>query len=132
KIGAYPLPPRRVALGHIERGAMRYQILDTPGILDRPMAERNKMERQAIAALTHVADGVVFLLDPSESCGYPLDAQRRLLDEVQALFSSVPIAVVEASADLVATPSNYPRESVLPGEGVSEVLQRRLAEVTGR
>ncbi|TLZ81534.1 MAG: hypothetical protein E6K11_02445 [Methanobacteriota archaeon] len=132
KIAAYPFTTQGVSLGHIDRGIMRYQILDTPGILDRPMAERNKMERQAIAALTHVADGVLFLLDSSESCGYPLDAQRRLLDEVQALFSSVPIAVVEAKADLVATPSKYPRVSVLTGEGVPEVLELLLAKVTSR
>ena len=132
KVAEYPFTTKGVSLGHFDRGTMRYQILDTPGILDRPMAERNKMERQAIAALTHVADGVLFLLDPSESCGYPLDAQRRLLDEVQVLFSSVPIAVVEAKADLVATPSKYPRVSALTGEGVREVLDLLLAKVTSR
>jgi nucleolar GTP-binding protein len=132
KVAAYPFTTQRVSLGHIDRGPIRYQILDTPGILDRPMAERNKMERQAIAALTHIANGVLFLLDPSESSGYPLDAQRRLLDEVQALFPSVPLVVVAAKADLGDAPSAYPRVSVLTGEGVQEVLDLLLAKVTSR
>jgi nucleolar GTP-binding protein len=132
KVAEYPFTTKRVSLGHFDRGPIRYQILDTPGILDRPMAERNKMERQAIAALTHIANGVLFLLDPSESSGYPLDAQRRLLEEVQALFPSVPLVVVAAKADLGDAPSAYPRVSVLTGEGVREVLDLLLAKVTSR
>jgi nucleolar GTP-binding protein len=132
KVAEYPFTTKGVSLGHIERGAYRYQILDTPGILDRPMAERNKMERQAIAALTHLADGVLFLLDPSESCGYPLDAQIRLLDEVRALFPSVPLVVVAAKSDLGDAPSAYPRVSVVTGEGLGEVLELLLAKVTSR
>jgi nucleolar GTP-binding protein len=132
RVAAYPFTTKGVSLGHFERGTTRYQILDTPGILDRPMAERNKMERQAIAALTHIADGVLFLLDPSESCGYPLDAQLRLLEEVQALFPSVPLVVVAAKADLGDAPAAYPRVSVLTGEGVREALDLLLTKVTSR
>src|SRR5207247_8364264 len=100
KIADYPFTTKGVSLGHFERGVRRYQILDTPGILDRPMEKRNRMERQAIAALRHLAEAVVFLVDPTETCGYPLDDQMRLLEQVRALFPDVPVVVAENKADL--------------------------------
>ncbi|HEX9567892.1 MAG TPA: GTP-binding protein, partial [Thermoplasmata archaeon] len=104
----------------------------TPGLLDRPMDKRNKMERQAIAALAHLANGVLFLLDPTETCGYPLDDQRRLLDEVRALFPSVPILVAATKSDLESPSSDELRVSALTGSGVPEVLDLLLEQVTNR
>jgi len=132
KIADYPFTTKGVSLGHIERGVRRYQVLDTPGILDRPMETRNRMERQAIAALAHVADAVLFVLDPTETCGYPLDAQMRLLSEVQALFPEVPIVVVENKADLEGPTKGHVRISTLTGAGVGEVLDLLLGKVTSR
>ncbi len=132
KVADYPFTTKGVSLGHIERGTRRYQILDTPGILDRPMEKRNRMERQAIAALAHLADAVLFLIDPTETCGYPVGEQRRLLDEVRALFPQVPIVVVENKADLGPRASDDLRISALSGEGVVDVLEILLSKVTSR
>ncbi len=132
KVADYPFTTKRVSLGHVERGVHRYQVLDTPGLLDRPMEKRNKMERQAIAALAHVADGVLFLLDPTETCGYLLADQMRLLDEVRALFPVVPFVVAANKADLGGPGSDGIRVSSLSGEGVVEVLDLLLSKVTSR
>ncbi|MGI0150121.1 MAG: NOG1 family protein, partial [Thermoplasmata archaeon] len=118
KVADYPFTTKRVSLGHVERGTRRYQILDTPGLLDRPMDKRNTMERQAISALTHVADGVLFLVDPTETCGYPLDDQRRLLDEIFLLFPKIPIVVVANKADIGGAMSGVAKVSALSGQGV--------------
>ena len=132
KVAEYPFTTKGVSLGHIERGIHRYQILDTPGILDRPMEKRNKMERQAIAALTHLADAVLFMIDPTETCGYTLADQSRLLEEVSALFPDVPIVVAENKADLGGTTSGHAKVSAVSGEGVMEVLDLLLSKVTSR
>lgn len=132
KVAEYPFTTKGVSLGHIERGIRRYQILDTPGILDRPMDKRNRMERQAIAALAHLADAVLFVLDPTETCGYTIDAQQRLLDEVRVLFPNVPIVVAENKADLGGPQSSRPKISSLSGEGVVELLDLLLSKVTSR
>jgi nucleolar GTP-binding protein len=131
-VADYPFTTKGVSLGHIERGIDRYQILDTPGILDRPMEKRNKMERQAIAALSHVADAVLFLMDPTETCGYSLDEQVRLLGEVEGLFPEVPIVVAENKADLDAPASSRLRISSLTGEGVPATLELLLEKLTSR
>ena len=132
KVAEYPFTTKRVSLGHVERGVRRYQILDTPGLLDRPMDKRNAMERQAISALTHVADGVLFLLDPTETCGYPLDDQRRLLDEISLLFPKVPIVVVANKADLGGAMNGIAKVSALSGLGVRQALDRLISKVTSR
>ncbi|HLE55163.1 MAG TPA: GTPase [Thermoplasmata archaeon] len=132
KVAEYPFTTQGVTVGHFERDRRRIQILDTPGLLDRPMEKRNKIERQAVAALAHLADVVLFLLDPSETCGFPLEAQMRLLESVQATFPGVPVVVAENKVDLVRPESTRPKVSALTGEGVLEVLDLLLEKVTSR
>ena len=130
RIAAYPFTTQGVLVGHFDVGYRRFQILDTPGLLDRPMERRNRMERQAISALAHVADAVLFLLDPSESCGYELSSQMRLLDTVRETFPDVPILVVENKADIVSTGLGRPAMSALTGKGVREVLDQMVRLAT--
>lgn len=132
KVAEYPFTTQGVTVGHFDRDNERVQILDTPGLLDRPMEKRNKIERQAIAALAHLADVVLFLLDPSETCGFPLDAQMRLLEAVQQTLPGVPVVVAENKIDLVRPETVRPHVSALTGEGVLEVLDLLLEKVTSR
>ena len=75
-------------------------MVDTPGLLDRPMSERNSIEMQAIAALENVGDVLLFLIDSTESSTTPLSEQEHLLDEVRGLISERPILVVHSKSDL--------------------------------
>lgn len=103
EIATYPFTTKNVSVGHIFEGDERYVIIDTPGLLDRPLSERNKIELQAISALKHLADVIVFILDPSETCGYPMERQLRLLQEVKAEFKA-PMLIVLNKMDLLETP----------------------------
>jgi nucleolar GTP-binding protein len=132
RIADYPFTTKQISVGHFDRGTERFQILDTPGLLDRPMAKRNAMERQAISALSHVADGILFVLDPTETCGYPLEDQRRLLKEVRDLFPTVPLVVVANKADLRKPTTEGIAVSSLKGSGVREALDTLLAKLTNR
>ncbi|HKJ57913.1 MAG TPA: GTPase, partial [Halobacteriales archaeon] len=99
EIAEYPFTTRGVHVGHVEHRHVRYQLVDTPGLLDRPEAERNAIERQAVSALTHLADCVLVFVDPSETCGYPLDAQLELRDRIAERFGDVPVLTVSNKAD---------------------------------
>ncbi|MFB6218099.1 MAG: GTPase, partial [Halobacteriaceae archaeon] len=83
-----------VNVGHFERDHIRYQLVDTPGLLDRPAEERNDIESQAVSALTHLADCVLFFVDASGRCGYPLDAQLALRDELAERFGDRGVSVL--------------------------------------
>jgi nucleolar GTP-binding protein len=93
KIAPYPFTTKGLNLGYFERGYKRYQIIDTPGLLDRPLEERNPVERQAIAALRHLADVVVFMLDPSGTYGYDFERQLHLLEDIRKTFSNVIVVI---------------------------------------
>jgi len=120
EIARYPFTTKGVSLGHFTRDHQRYQVLDTPGLLDRPLEEKNTIERQTIAALSHLPAVVLFILDPSEHCGYPLASQLHLAETLAAWIKH-PMLVAVNKADLAGF-ENAPQMSTLTGEGVAEVL----------
>ena len=40
----YPFTTTQIHVGHVEHDHIRYQLIDTPGLLDRPPEERNDVE----------------------------------------------------------------------------------------
>ena len=120
QVAAYPFTTKGIIVGHRQIGRERIQFVDTPGILDRPAEERNQIEKQALSAMMNVANVVLFILDPSEHCGYPMDVQLRLLDEVKGMVQ-VPVIVVANKSDLTAA-EGYDTMSTQTGDGVDEVL----------
>lgn len=126
EIARYPFTTREVILGHRKVGRTSLQFIDTPGLLLRPKEERNAIEQQAISVLMNIADLVLFILDPSESCGYPLSDQLGLLNEVKGLVD-VPLLVAVNKADMESLPE-FMNMSTLTGEGVDDVLQTLLTQ----
>ena len=96
-------------------------MVDTPGLLDRPMTERNQIEMQAIAALENVGDIVLFLIDPSESSGMSLKDQQHLLGEVTELLAERPLLKVFSKSDLHEVNENgVLRISSITGDGIDD------------
>jgi len=128
EIAAYPFTTKGITVGHMEVRNRRVQIVDTPGLLDRPLEKRNKIEKQAILALKYLADLIVFLLDPSETCGYSMEEQKTLLKEIRTDFP-VPILVVENKSDLLRTDSENLKISAKTGEGLKELVEAVMGRV---
>ena len=103
EIADYPFTTKSVSVGHIigSRGVIA-QVVDTPGLLDRPLEERNKVELQAIIALKNLGGGIVFLIDPSETCGYSLDYQLNVLRSVKGMFKEKPMVVALTKVDIAS------------------------------
>jgi len=143
EVAEYPFTTRGVLLGHTSlRGVGKVQVMDTPGLLDRPLHERNEIEMQAIVALKWLADTILFVSDPSETCGYEIGHQVSLLREISRQFSPAPTIVVLNKADLgdlfrrgAGVVTRAAEELGLPhvrisaerGEGIRELL-----EIVGR
>jgi nucleolar GTP-binding protein len=128
EIAQYPFTTKNVTIGHFVYRRRRYQVIDTPGLLDRPLKERNDIERQAIAALTNVGDVILFIIDPSETCGYSLDEQYSLLGEIRR-FVKMPVLVAANKVDVGCKPVEADvYMSTLTGEGVMEA-RNRLVEM---
>jgi nucleolar GTP-binding protein len=120
EVASYPFTTKGIIVGHRIMGREKIQFVDTPGILDRPAEERNQIERQALSAMMNVASVVLFILDPSEHCGYPVEVQLNLLEEVKGMVKA-PLVVTANKSDLVA-PEGYLNMSTADGTGVEEVL----------
>jgi len=122
RVAVYPFTTQEISVGTFERKYQRYQVIDTPGLLDRPLEERNKMELRAILALRHLADVIIFLFDPTETCGYPMSDQEHLLGVIRSEFPGVPVIEVENKADLLRTKSGRMAISATTGRGVTELV----------
>ena len=120
EVASYPFTTRGIIVGHRAVGRDRVQFVDTPGLLDRDPAERNPIERQALSALMHAAHVVLFILDPSEECGYPVEGQKNLLSAVEGMVQ-VPVVAVVNKADR-RREEGYLNMSTATGDGVDEVL----------
>jgi nucleolar GTP-binding protein len=49
EVQPYAFTTKSLYIGHVDYKYMRWQVIDTPGILDRPLEERNTIEMQARA-----------------------------------------------------------------------------------
>ncbi|MDO5846398.1 MAG: 50S ribosome-binding GTPase, partial [Methanocorpusculum sp.] len=125
EIASYPFTTKGIIVGHrIAERRRKIQFIDTPGLLDRHGEERNVIEKQALNALVYVADIVLFVIDASENCGYSVDAQFELREEIDRLVS-VPMVTVVNKAD-VKPYEGYFNMSTVTGEGVDTVLHDLL------
>ena len=125
---SYPFTTTEINVGHVERDHIRYQLVDTPGLLDRPSAERNEIESQAVSALEHAADAVVVLVDASGDCGYPIEAQLELRDEIAARFDAPVLTVCDkADRSRDVTADHY--MSLTESENVDAVLAAAIEAV---
>ena len=132
EIAEYPFTTRAVNIGHIKRDLSIYQIVDTPGLLDRPLDKRNPIELQAITALKYLAQVILYIVDPSETCGYPLKEQLSLYEDLKELFGKIYLIVNKI--DLVdKSRHDELREIIndecfetnaLTGNGVNETIDR--------
>tara|TARA_B110000881_G_scaffold212151_1_gene221503 strand:- start:89 stop:1183 length:1095 start_codon:yes stop_codon:yes gene_type:complete len=100
EVAVYPFTTKQLHLGHFDHRRRPYQMVDTPGLLDRPMIERNNIEMQAIAALENIGDVLLFLIDGTENATTPIEEQHNLLGEIKSNISGKPIIVIHTKADL--------------------------------
>jgi nucleolar GTP-binding protein len=105
KVSPYPFTTKNIILGHLKLvDSVRLQIMDTPGILDRPLEELNEIERKAIAAINHLAAVMVFLIDPREDSYYPLESQIHVYKTVREILKdNSRVIVVINKIDMVDT-----------------------------
>lgn len=100
QVEPYAFTTKSLFVGHTDYKYMRWQIIDTPGILDHPLEERNTIEMQAITALAHLHSTVLYFIDISETCGYSIKQQVELYHSIKPLFGNKPLLVVCNKIDL--------------------------------
>lgn len=134
----YAFTTKSLFVGHTDYKYLRWQVIDTPGILDHPLEDRNTIEMQAITALAHLRACILFIVDPSEQCNHSIEEQVDLFNSIKPLFLNKPTVIVANKTDIVKleelpaekrqiieslTDEGFPvlQMSTLTGEGVIEL-----------
>ena len=95
----FPFTTKRVIMGHLDIEGRRIAIIDTPGILDRPLEDMNEIEMKAIAAIKNLADLALFLIDPRKGAYYSLAEQLRVLRSITSLLGIERVIVLINKVD---------------------------------
>lgn len=77
EVQPYAFTTKSLFVGHMDYKYLRWQVIDTPGILDHPLEERNTIEMQSITAMAHLRSCILYFMDLSEQCGYSVEDQVR-------------------------------------------------------
>ena len=88
EIAEYPFTTKNVSVGHYidsERGYITWQIVDTPGILDRSLNDRNEIELKAFIAISSLPNMILFIFDPTQVDA--LEQQKNLYHELHEKVS---------------------------------------------
>lgn len=96
----YAFTTKSLFVGHMDYRYLRWQVIDTPGILDHPLDERNTIEMQSITAMAHIRASILYFVDLSEQCGYSIAQQVALFHSIKPLFANRPIVLVINKVDL--------------------------------
>jgi nucleolar GTP-binding protein len=86
EVQPYAFTTKSLYVGHTDYKYLRWQVIDTPGILDHPLEDRNVIEMQAVTALAHLRAAVLYVMDLSEQCDHTLEDQVLLHYLVMELF----------------------------------------------
>lgn len=101
EVQPYAFTTKSLFVGHTDYKYLRWQVIDTPGILDHPLEERNVIEMQAVTALAHLRACVLYVMDISEQCGHSLDEQVKLFESIKPLFTNKPLIAVVNKIDVM-------------------------------
>lgn len=101
EVQPYAFTTKSLYVGHFDYKYLRFQAIDTPGILDRPTDEMNNIEMQSIYAIAHIRSCVLYFMDLSEQCGFSVEDQVKLFHSIKPLFANKSVLVVINKIDVV-------------------------------
>jgi nucleolar GTP-binding protein len=96
----YAFTTKSLFVGHFDYKYLRFQAIDTPGVLDHPLEEMNTIEMQSITAIAHLRSAILYFMDLSEQCGYSVTDQIKLFNSIKPLFSNKLVFIVINKIDI--------------------------------
>ena len=147
EVEPYPFTTKALYIGHTDYQNTRFQVIDSPGVLDHQLEDMNTIEMQSVTALAHLKSCVLYLIDPSEQCGYSVQEQVKLYSTLKPLFKNKSVLVVFTKTDVTRVQDLSPakksiiesflEENKLPfteicsmtGEGITKCKEIACSEV---
>lgn len=101
EVQPYAFTTKSLYVGHFDYKYLRFQAIDTPGILDRPVEDMNNIEMQSIYAIAHLRSTIMYFMDLSEQCGFSIEAQVKLFNSIKPLFANKSVMIVFNKSDII-------------------------------
>lgn len=134
-VQSYAFTTKALTVGHMEHKYLKWQVIDTPGVLDHPLEEMNTIEMQSITALAHLRAAILYFMDLSERCGFTIEAQVALYHSIKPLFANKPTILALNKSDILRLDElDAPRAALINSiieEGQGKVILCELATHTG-
>lgn len=90
EIQNYPFTTKGLMFGYLKEDGVKYiQFIDTPGLLGRD--KNNSIEERAQLVVTRYSQSIIFVIDFTESSGYNVDSQYKLLRRTEELQKNIVI-----------------------------------------
>jgi nucleolar GTP-binding protein len=70
---------------------------------------------------------IVFVIDPTEYCGYDIDSQLRILSDIRSRFPDITIIEVENKVDIMSLETDRIKISALKGDGMESLREEIIA-----
>ncbi len=115
----YAFTTKSLYVGHMDYRYLRWQVVDTPGLLDHSLSDRNTIEMQAVTALAHIPCCVLYFVDPSGQCGYTVQQQVSLFNSIKPLFANKQLLMICNKSDIMPL-SEAPAEDRAAIEGLAK------------
>lgn len=131
----YAFTTKSLFVGHFDYKYLRFQAIDTPGILDHPLEEMNTIEMQSITAVAHLRSAILYFMDLSEQCGYSVQDQIKLYHSIKPLFANKIVYIIINKIDVRRPEDLDPEEQAQLQEilksGDVEMLQASCTTTEG-
>ncbi len=134
EVADYPFTTKTIIVGKAACKNLTFYLVDTPGLLERPLEELNEIERKALAALMTLPDVIIFMFDVSKDSYVNIDRQLELYKSISKMAREKGTDVIVVANKIDAADANalnrlnsmigasFHTISALRGDGVDELL----------
>ncbi|MBX8640253.1 MAG: 50S ribosome-binding GTPase [Candidatus Thermoplasmatota archaeon] len=125
RVEPYPFTTTELVVGHRIVAYTDITFVDIPGLTERAFVTGNQYEKKALLAIKHKARLMLYIIDPTGSCGCSLKDQHALFTELEKAFGSRRTIVAYSKADLDSNVSEVEglHFSSVTGQGVDDLLE---------
>ena len=113
EVQPYAFTTKSLYVGHFQYNSMQWQIIDTPGILDKPLSDRNPIEMVSVTALAHLNAAIIYVMDLSQQCGHSIEEQVALFESIQPFFANKPLRIMLNKKDVTLYENLHEEEKAM-------------------
>lgn len=135
EIKNYPFTTKRLQVGKITERFIDFQILDSPGLLDRAENKQNNIEKQTTIALKTIADSLIFIFDAHEDIASQINILKRYKSEIKSkpyfiILNKIDLLDSKELNEIILAINNYlPKKVKIINCSLSELTQEQLKEI---